>query len=94
MRKTTLLLLFLGMSVLAFGQEKPASDSTQTQVSGTLLWGLYTWGNWKKDRTNEEYKPKLESFEYIPVDTTRYDVKSILGGAVQWTRRKKKSADN
>ena len=91
MNKIVISMMLIMSISAAYGQEQPAHDSTSTKFNGSLLWGLYTWGNWKEE-PEKKLIPEISikhSAEWFPVDTTQYELRSILGGAVQWTERKK-----
>lgn len=65
--------------------------------SGKLFWGLYRWGSEKNKKTRTKDFDfafdtagfKTAKRHQTKLDTAKYERRSILGGAIQWTRRKK-----
>ena len=69
----------------------------KTKTSGSLLFGAYTWG----DSISTKGKIEISDVQVKPIDinkktldTTKYEVKSIMGGAVKWTSKKKNKTVN
>ncbi len=84
------ILFAVGVGNPLLAQDKSPNDSTESRTYGSLLWGLYTWGDDERAKSDEVENNGLavEADEEPSFDTTRYELKSILGGAVQWTERK------
>jgi len=83
--------------LLAFNVD--AQTKTQEKAgSGKLYYSVF-WGLFKsKEDLNDQSKAKentklrfRDQFEPTPIDTTLYEEKSILWGAVKWTERKNKA---
>lgn len=75
-------------------QTKTQEKAGSGKVHYSVFWGLFK----SKEDTNNQSKVKentkfrfRDQFEPKPIDTTLYEEKSILWGAVQWTERKNKT---
>ena len=95
MTKSTIfsLILLCATSPSLLVQEEPTNNEApqEAKLSGTLFWGLFTWGDYNKVEVRERVDNesiKVDKPISVSIDTTRYEVKSILGGAVQWSERK------
>jgi hypothetical protein len=85
--------------LLAFNvdaQTKTQEKAGSGKVHYSVFWGLIK----SKEDPNEKNKTKEQAgfrirdqFDSTPIDTTLYEEKSILWGAVQWTERKNKTVN-
>jgi hypothetical protein len=83
--------------LLAFNvdaQNKTQEKAGSGKVHYSVFWGLIK----SKEDPNEKNKTKEQAgfrirdqFDSTPIDTTKYEEKSILWGAVKWTERKNKA---
>jgi hypothetical protein len=83
----SLALLFI-CTVPALSQQ---TDSTKTnEKSWTLFWGLFNSddeGEARSSRSSLEFETSTPE-QKTELDTTKYEIKSYLWGAIQYTRRK------
>lgn len=88
------LLAFTGMTAQSQSIEKKDSTATK-EVSGKVLFGLYSWGKNADKSPNFDFRFKTSKLESSFGGLSENDstvVKSTLWGAIQWTERKKPTA--
>ncbi|MFN9379239.1 MAG: hypothetical protein ACK6BQ_04585 [Bacteroidota bacterium] len=91
MRKVILFIAFLTTSLAANAQSTEKYSSTKSKFYYSFVWGLLTSKNYPKDKSAvfEFEKPKVSnSLSEPPSNSTKYEQKSILWGAIQWTEKK------
>lgn len=97
MKKCIALVVFgltLFFSVNAQSQESKLPEKEKTNYS--FLWGLFQSDGYKKSKQKSvevEMATIGEATALPPVDSSKYEVKSILWGMVQWTEKKKDSSN-
>jgi hypothetical protein len=91
MKKTIFTLLVILISICSNAQENQKTTTKKKHYS--VLWGTIKSKDYpKKVKTgtnNLVVKSKMADLK--KTDTTKYEEKSILGGAVKWTKKKPKS---
>jgi hypothetical protein len=96
--KKTILIIAVFMTSLAVNAQNTAQNppkKEKTEYSFVFLWGLFKSDGFGKEETTtlEIKEPKsLNSVSDWPQDTTKYEKKSILWGAIQWSEKKKGSS--
>lgn len=79
-------------AISAQAQSPDENASTKSKTYYSFAWGLFKSKDYPKDKTIvvEFEKPDVSTSRSItPVDSTVYEQKSILWGAIQWTEKKK-----
>lgn len=95
MKKVILIIAVFMTSLVINAQNTVQNPSKKEGVYYSFAWGLFKSKNYPKNKTAvvEVEKPKIStSSADTPLDTTRYEQKSILWGAIQWTEKKKSSS--
>jgi len=92
MKKMIIVSAFLLAAFTASAQEKETTTQPpkKTKVESSYLWGLFKSKGYTQPQKDTVAVKKFQLMTDIPVDTTKYEHKSILGGAIQWTTKKKK----
>jgi GH43 family beta-xylosidase len=91
-------ILTLAISALAYTASSQLIQEVATKknlTSYSFAWGLFKS---KENPKNKSVVVKVEkpefstSFSEFSIDSTKYERKSILWGAIQWTEKKKSSS--
>lgn len=80
------------LAILVWKIQEVAADP-QKDIHYSFLWGLFKSKDFPKEETIvfEFEQPKMDTSFSMPLDTSKYEEKSLLGGAIKWTVRKKNS---
>lgn len=92
MKKVILIIAVLTTTLTVKAQSSEKSTPTKSQVEYSFAWGLFKSKDYLKEKSGvfKFEKPKfVTSLPELDVDTTKYEQKSILWGAFQWTEKKK-----
>jgi hypothetical protein len=90
--KKVILIIVVFMASLAVNAQNPSKNKKKEY---SFAWGLFKSKNYPKDKIAvfKLEKPKTStSFVDMSLDTTKYEQKSILWGAIQWSEKKKISS--
>ena len=94
--KKTILIIAVSMTSLAVNAQSTAQNPPKNEKTEySFLWGLFKSNDYPKNETAvfEFKKPKFtNSLSDTPLDTTKYEQKSMLWGAIQWTEKKKNTS--
>lgn len=96
MKKLILLLTVISFSFAVKAQSSDKKNPTKSKTEYSFVWGLFKSKNFskKKSTTIELEKSKLSTSLSLPsIDSTKYEQKSILWGAIQWTEKKNDISD-
>jgi hypothetical protein len=92
MKKLILIMAVFMTSLIVSAQSTKQTTPTKGKLYYSFAWGLFKSKDYPKNKTAvvKVEKPKIStSFADTPLDTTKYEQKSILWGAIQWTEKKK-----
>lgn len=89
MKKFFLFLAISAASVAANAQSTEQKLPKKDKVNYSFAWGLFKSKAYSKDKTVVFQFEKPKSSTSYALDTTKYEQKSILWGAIQWTEKKK-----
>ena len=92
MKKAILIITVVLTSFVANAQSTNQNQTKKAKTEYSYLWGLFKSDGYAKEKTNSIVveKPKFSSLlEDTSLDKTKYEQKSILWGAIQWTEKKK-----
>jgi hypothetical protein len=92
MKKVILIMVVFTTFLAAEAQTNNQKQPQKVKVEYSILWGLFKIDGYaNKKLTNLKSKnSKSETLlKVAPLDTTKYERKSILWGAAQWTVKKK-----
>lgn len=95
MKKVILIIVVLTTSLAVKAQTTDKEPITKDKTEYSYLWGLFKSKDYPKGKSAafEVEKPEFSSsLSESPIDSTKYEQKSILWGAIQWTEKKKKTA--
>jgi erythromycin esterase-like protein len=95
--KKTLLICGVSLIFLAFiAQETTKRLAPKYNIEHSFLWGLFKSENYAKEKTVvvEFENPKVASTAFPTIDTTKYEEKSVLWGAIKWTEKKSETTKN
>lgn len=83
------LLFSLALCVTSFGLSAQSETDTlpEKETQYSILWGLFESDDYREKDTFEIETPKVAT-EILAFDTVKYEQKSLLWGAVQWTQKK------
>ncbi|MFY7733746.1 MAG: hypothetical protein ACOVSR_09710 [Bacteroidia bacterium] len=92
MKKVILIIAVFMTSLAVNAQSTEQNINQKGETYYSFAWGLFKSENYPKDKAPklEIEKPKI--FFSSPIDTTKYEQKSALWGAIQWTEKKKNAA--
>jgi hypothetical protein len=88
MKKLILIFVVFMTSLTVSAQSTEQTTPTKSRLYYSFAWGLFKSKDYPKNKTAvvKVEKPKIST---TPLDTTKYEQKSILWGAIQWTEKKK-----
>lgn len=92
MKKVILIIAVLTTTLFIKAQNPEKSSSSKSNLEYSFAWGIFKSKDYPKDKSGvfEFEKPKfLTSIPESGVDKTKYEQKSMLWGAIQWTEKKK-----
>jgi hypothetical protein len=92
MKKVILISAIFMTSLSANAQSTEQTTPAKSKSYYSFAWGLFKSKDYPKNKTAvfEFEKPKFStSLSDAPLDTTKYEQKSLLWGAVKWTEKKK-----
>lgn len=89
MKKIVFILAVVLTSFAVQAQSKEQNQPKESKVNYSLAWGLFKSKNYPKENTAKFEFEKPEFRFDAQVDTTKYEQKSALWGAIQWTEKKK-----
>ena len=95
MKKVILISAIFMTSLSANAQSTEQTTPAKSKSYYSFAWGLFKSKDYPKNKTAvvEVENPKIStSFTVTPLDSTQYEQKSILWGAIQWTEKKKSSS--
>jgi hypothetical protein len=95
MKKVFLIIGVVLTSLLANAQNTVQNPPKNEKMEYSFLWGLFKSKVYQKGKSVvfEVEKPKFStSLSESAIDSTKYQQKSILWGAIQWTEKKKNNA--
>ena len=81
----------LTTSLAVKAQSTKKSTPPENKIEYVFAWGLFKSNDYPKDKSveSELEKPELSaSKDKQGFDSTKYEQKSILWGAIQWTEKK------
>ena len=94
--KKVILIIAVFMTSLAVNAQSTVQNPTKNEkIEYSCLWGLFKSKDYPKNKTAvvEFQIPKIStSFFDTTLDSTQYEQKSVLWGAIQWTEKKKSSS--
>jgi hypothetical protein len=92
MKKVILIIGVVLTSLLAIAQNTVQNPPKNEKMEYSYLWGLFKSKDYQKGKSVvfEVEKPKFStSLSESAIDSAKYEQKSILWGAIQWTEKKK-----
>lgn len=95
MKKVILIIAVLTTSFAVKAQATDKEPTTKNKTEYSYLWGLFKSKDYPKGKSAafEVEKPEFStSLSESAIDSTKYEQKSILWGAIQWTEKKKNDA--
>ena len=95
MKKVILTIAVLTTSLVARAQTTDKEPTTKSKTEYSYIWGLFKSKDYPKGKSVvfEVEKPEFStSLSESAIDTSKYNQKSILWGAIQWTEKKKNNA--
>lgn len=95
MKKVILIIAVITTSLAVKAQTTDKEPTTKNKTEYSYLWGLFKSKDYPKGKSAafEVEKPEFStSLSESAIDSTRYEQKSILWGAIQWTEKKKNDA--
>jgi hypothetical protein len=95
MKKVILIIAVFMTSLAVNAQSTVQNPSKNEKIEYSYLWGLFKSKDYPKRKSVvfEVEKPEFStSLSESTTDTVKYEQKSILWGAIQWTEKKKSSS--
>jgi hypothetical protein len=95
MKKVILIIVVLLTSIAVKAQTTDKEPTTKNKTEYSLLWGLFKSKDYPKGKAavfEVEIPEFSTSLSESAIDSTKYEQKSILWGAIQWTEKKKNDA--
>ncbi len=91
MKKLILILGVVTTSVAAKAQPTASTTKESGKVQYSIAWGLFKSKDYAKENTAvfEVAQPQFELTSDTSTNTSEYEMKRILWGAVQWSTKKK-----
>jgi hypothetical protein len=92
MKKVILIIAVLMTSLASNSQSTSQNTPRNNKVEYSFIWGIFKSKDYPKDTATafEFEKPEYSnSPSNTSLDTIKYEQKSVLWGAVQWTEKKK-----
>ena len=92
MKRVILIIGVVLTSLVANAQNTVQSSPKNEKKEYSFLWGIFKSKNYPKSKSivvEAETKEFKKSLSESAFDTTKYEQKSILWGAIQWTEKKK-----
>ena len=92
MKRVILIIGVVLTSLVANAQKNVQNPPNNEKMEYSYLWGLFKSKDYPKGKSVvfEVEKPEfLTSLSESAIDSTKYEQKSILWGAIQWTEKKK-----
>jgi hypothetical protein len=93
MKKVILIIaVFMTTSLVVNAQSTAQTTPAKSKIYYSFAWGLFKSKNYSKDKVTKVEVKKSEFSFQSQADTAKYEQKSILWGAIQWTEKKKNAA--
>jgi hypothetical protein len=92
MKKLLIITAVILISLAANAQSTVQNPPKKAKVKYSIFWGLFKSEGYKKDSKKYNLPEYKAEFYDIITDTTKYEVKSFLWGAVKWTEKKKNTS--
>jgi len=92
MKKLLIITAVILTSVAANAQSKVQNPPKKAKVQYSAFWGLFKSEGYTKDSVKSNLPVYKAEFYDIKTDTAKYEVKSVLWGAVKWTEKKKNTS--
>lgn len=91
MKKSILFIVALTASLALKAQFTEQKFPQKDKINYSFAWGLFKSKEYPKGKRaiGEFKKPEFSTFTTPASDTKKYEQKSILWGAIQWTENKK-----
>lgn len=92
MKRVILIIGVVLTSLVANAQKNVQNPPNNEKMEYSFLWGLFKSKDYPKGKSVVIELEKLEfsnSLSESAIDTSKYEQKSILWGAIQWTEKKK-----
>jgi len=90
--KKVILACFIAFGALHLSAQKTAAPASakENKIQYSVLWGLFKSKDYSKEKAVVVALPAPPvTPPKAPADTTQYEMKSALWGAIQWTAKKK-----
>ncbi len=92
MKKVILITTVFMTSLAVNAQSSVQTPKQKSKMYHSFAWGLFQSKNYPKDKI-DIFQAKTPEFSYyLQIDTTKYEQRSALWGAIQWTEKKKSSS--
>lgn len=95
MKKVILIIAVLTTSLVVQAQTTDKEPTTKNKTECSYLWGLFKSKDYPKGKSVVIVVEKPEFSTLLSesaIDNTKYEQKSILWGAIQWTEKKKSNS--
>lgn len=95
MKKIILILAITLSSIVSVAQTKKDTIAKKSSIEYSYLWGLFKSDNYvgRKNKVSKIERIKVKSVKISKIDTTKYEEKSMLWGALKWTEKKEKNSN-